>query len=158
MTASLFIAPETVRGTVELVLAIALGSELRPAPPRDWSASDEPPWSSAVMVSGTFRGAVTITCFPAFAYEIARRMLGIEHVSEGIARDALSELANVIGGNIKSQLASDVGEACHLSVPIIGIGQLSIAGGNVLHSEWCDIDGYTVLVEVTEGPRERAVS
>lgn len=151
----LHVVPEIVHDTIEQVVAIALGSEVRPTRPCDWRVE---PWSSAVLISGHFRGAVTITCLPEFAYAAARRMLALESVGETLARDALSELVNVIGGNIKSQLASDLAEVCHLSVPIAATGHISIPRGRVMHAEWCEVDGHVVLVEITEGPPERLVS
>ena len=66
----------------------------------------EDPLSAWVEVSGPWTGAVVLTCGRATAADLAGILLGApadELASEDIA-DALGELANVVGGNVKALL------------------------------------------------------
>jgi chemotaxis protein CheX len=63
--------------------------------------------SAWVVVSGPWTGAVVLSCARATAEELSRTLLGEPETqpvaSEDVA-DALGELANVVGGNVKALL------------------------------------------------------
>ncbi len=68
-----------------------------------------------VSVSGGWQGLVVLACSSATASLAAASLLGtpLAEVTHGDVRDALGELANVLGGNVKSLLAP----SCTLSLP-----------------------------------------
>jgi chemotaxis protein CheX len=60
--------------------------------------------TGCVQISGEWQGAVLLQTSAAFATQAAARMLSIptEEVTESDLLDALAELTNMIGGNLKS--------------------------------------------------------
>ncbi|MBI1758553.1 MAG: chemotaxis protein CheX [Actinobacteria bacterium] len=77
--------------------------------------------SAAVSVTGAWRGHVVVACSSAASRHAAAALLGVElaDVSGDDIADALGELANVIGGNVKSLLP----EPSALSLPHVVIAQ-----------------------------------
>ena len=72
--------------------------------------------SAMVMVSGAWQGAVIITASRNLAGLAAAHMFSVapEEVSDECVGEALKELANITGGNIKTVLP----EPCVLSTPV----------------------------------------
>lgn len=64
------------------------------------------PVVGCVLVSGAFNGAVTIECGEAVARDAAATMFGVAPRLAGAAeiRDAMGELVNMTGGNVKALL------------------------------------------------------
>lgn len=62
--------------------------------------------SASVSVTGAWHGHVVVTCSTGAARHAAAALLGIEgdEIAEADTADALGELANVIGGNVKRLL------------------------------------------------------
>jgi chemotaxis protein CheX len=87
--------------------------------------------SASVSVTGAWRGHVVVRCSAAAARNAAAALLGVEleDVTPDDVTDALGELANIIGGNVKSLLA----EPCALSLPHV-----------LIHGE----SGYPQVIEV----------
>jgi chemotaxis protein CheX len=83
------------------------------APTEQW-------WTAAVNLSGEWNGAVLVECDQEQACRFAVRFLSIDPAEAGeeIVRDVLGELANMIGGNLKSALMSGI----RLSLPSIVSG------------------------------------
>ena len=75
---------------------------------------------AAVTLSGGWNGAVAVECDRRQACEFASRLLSIEATStyDDLVRDALCEIANMIGGNMKCILASGIS----LSSPVVQQG------------------------------------
>ena len=77
-----------------------------PAPVAD--PPDESGWTRAeVTISGDWSGTVRVSCPPSAARHLAAAMLDLEAgtaADEDEVNDAMGELANVIGGNIKGCL------------------------------------------------------
>ena len=79
-----------------------------------------PTLASVVQISGAWNGAVIVHCTTSLARRATEIMLGIAEgaaSAEDIA-DALGEIANMIGGNIKSLVL----EPSHLSLPAVSEG------------------------------------
>lgn len=73
---------------------------------------------------GRANATVHIGTSLAFANVITARMLGLpetEPIEDAMVHDAIGELSNVVGGNIKSSL-SDQGWPCTLTVPSVARG------------------------------------
>src|SRR2546430_12672683 len=87
--------------------------------------------SASVSVTGAWRGHVVVRCSAQASRNAAAALLGVEldDVTTEDVTDALGELANIIGGNVKSLLP----EPCALSLPHV-----------VIHGE----SGYPHVVEV----------
>lgn len=91
---------------------------------------------AAVSVTGAWRGHVVVECSSAASRHAAAALLGIEasDVSGDDVADALGELANIIGGNVKVLLP----EPCALSLPYV----VTAAGAHWPSvTEVCRLDG-----------------
>ncbi|HVC25808.1 MAG TPA: chemotaxis protein CheX [Acidimicrobiales bacterium] len=75
---------------------------------------------SRVDIDGAWTGCVEVSCSMAVARKIASVMFAAEpsEIAEADVRDAVGELVNVVGGNIKSILPAPTS----LSVPILDDG------------------------------------
>jgi CheY-specific phosphatase CheX len=86
-------------------------------------------YTATVGFVGEWRGAVLVRCSIPTAQELAQRLFKLQTVSEDDVADAMGELANMIGGNLKSVLPPGV----ILSVPNVALGgdlAVRICGGN----------------------------
>ncbi|NOU31915.1 MAG: chemotaxis protein CheX [Polyangiaceae bacterium] len=72
-------------------------------------------WEARVGLTGSVTGELVIRCSEAFARRAAAQMLGTEAESDEVAQDALSELSNVVAGNVKGALFAD----CALTTPTV---------------------------------------
>jgi chemotaxis protein CheX len=111
--------------------------------------------SAAVSVTGAWNGHVVLECSAAASRDAAAAMLGIgaDEVAESDIADALGEMANVIGGGVKSLLPGE----CALSLPhvVTAVGHRRVwpAVTEVcrLHGSWGD---EPVTVSVLEQREE----
>jgi chemotaxis protein CheX len=101
--------------------------------------------TASVSVTGSWRGHVLVTCSDTAARNVAAVLLGVEFgdVAEGDIADALGELANVIGGNIKSILP----DMCALSLPHVHVE--GSAGRYPASAEICRLSGIWLDDPVT---------
>lgn len=85
---------------------------IEPAPP-----VPDPRLAAVVSLSGGFEGAVSLELSTAAGREIASLMfgLGVEEISWEDTADAVGELANIVGGNVKALL----GRPAALSLPSV---------------------------------------
>ncbi len=107
-------------------------------------------WTGCVTISGPFSGGVMVTCPRYFAESMARTFLdepADKPVSPELAREALAEMTNVVGGNLKA-LFSPAGSACRLSLPTVSSERGNTQGGKVIFEEWFDCLGVPVCVTV----------
>jgi len=76
--------------------------------------------SGVVTISGAWRGAVVLQCSPEHAAEAAEAMFAAEpgSLSPAEVADALGELTNMVGGNLKNLLP----EPSTLSIPSVSGG------------------------------------
>ncbi len=136
-----------VQMVVEEVWTSFLGDE-EPLLPVDAGALDVG-WSAAVTVSGEWQGAVSVELPRTMAEEITRRMLGLDDgpdaVGDDDVADAVGELVNMIGGNVKSLMPGPSA----LSLPVVAAGRVARASDAV---EACRLDaswaGAPLLVSV----------
>ena len=75
--------------------------------------------AGCVQITGTWEGTVAIVCPMNLAKKVSAIMFGIDENEAGDEeiQDAIGELANMTGGNIKSLLP----EPCYLSLPAVAI-------------------------------------
>jgi chemotaxis protein CheX len=76
--------------------------------------------NACVQIAGSWEGAVAIECPRPLAQTVAAAMMGapLAEVTLEDTQDALGELANITGGNIKALLP----EPCRLSLPAVAEG------------------------------------
>jgi chemotaxis protein CheX len=116
----LFTLAETVWGSI-------LGLQLSRADEVDGKIGDTTV-IACVQITGDWEGAVTVACSQSLATKLAAAMFGLEpdELSEDEVRDAMGEIANMTGGNVKG-LAPGVNT---LALPTVAEGEensLSIA-------------------------------
>jgi chemotaxis protein CheX len=73
--------------------------------------------TAAISLAGTWKGAVLVECGLNEAFSFTSQMIGVDLPTSynDDVRDALGELANMVGGNLKSVLPGGVG----LSLPTV---------------------------------------
>ncbi|RBY80951.1 chemotaxis protein CheX [Geodermatophilus sp. TF02-6] len=122
----------TVAEIAEQAWAALVGEEevlvpLPGEPPTD-------PVSSWVEVVGPWTGAVVLTCGRDTAEQLARALLG-EHAPEVVdgedVVDALGELANVVGGNVKALLPAP---------SVLGLPEVGAAPSPGSPADTCRVD------------------
>ena len=108
-------------------------------------------WSAAVTVSGGWKALVLIQLTDDAARGVTVQMLGMgedEQPSPADLTDALGELVNVIGGNVKSLMPGP----SQLSLPLVAQGTVSSSSASEL-VEACRLDltwaGQPVRVAVS---------
>lgn len=97
--------------------------------------SDERTISASVQITGAWDGALVVVCSHALARCFAGAMLELEldEVEDAEVNDAMGELANIAGGNLKALVD---GQA-KLSLPVVAGGvdlSLRVPGGTVLNN------------------------
>ncbi len=116
---------EAIQGIVSTVWESVLGMHIAPEDPisafsphsGDAVADQAHTYAGVVQISGAWDGAVTVQCSARAARHAARTMFGLtdDNVSISDLQDALGELTNMTGGNIKALLP----ETCHLGLPVV---------------------------------------
>ena len=79
-------------------------------------------WSAAVSVSGGWHGVVTVELDAEVARQLGARMLDLpsaEEAEDADVADAVGELVNMIGGNVKSLMPGP----SVLSLPLVAAGR-----------------------------------
>jgi chemotaxis protein CheX len=147
MTALVEPSLDDVSMVVEEVWSTFLGTEdpLVPGPPGELAVG----WSAAVTVSGEWEGMVSVELPAGVAEEVTRRMLGLpegpEQAEDADVADAVGELVNMIGGNVKSLMPGP----SVLSLPVVAAGRVARPSDVV---EVCRLDaswaGSPLLVSV----------
>ena len=118
------VSPELadVHAIVDQVWSSFLGTEeplLPQSVPAGQAFSAETAWSAAITVTGGWNGVVTVELAESVAVTLTTEMLGVTDVEEGDIADAVGELVNMIGGNIKSLMPGP----SVLSLPIVAVGR-----------------------------------
>ena len=125
-----------VQALVEEVWASFLGEdEPLLVLPLDDDVAPETGWSAAVTVTGAWEGIVSVSLSVATAQEVCRRMLGVEDTHDEDVADAVGELVNMIGGNIKSLMPGP----SVLSLPVVAAGRVARASDT---TEVCRLDAW----------------
>ena len=109
--------------------------------------------ATCVQITGGWQGAVVLGCSQAFARHAATVMFNTSAEDRNLTdmQDAIAELTNMIGGNLKGLLP--VADACQLSLPAVIAGAdftTRIPGSQLLKRVALDCGGETVVVNVLE--------
>ncbi len=116
------VTPEQVHAIASEVWESLLGMPLLPHPlGADAPALQGESMTGCVHVSGEWNGSVFLQCGVDVAATLAEAMFAAEPgtLSDDEVSDALGELTNMVGGNVKSLLPAP----SRLSVPSIAVGQ-----------------------------------
>lgn len=119
---------------VESIYSTMLDQPIRALDPVAPALTDKV--TSSVYLEGSWNGGVALQCSHRYACLVAARFLGIdppEKVNDDV-RDVLGELANMIGGNLKSCMGTDV----RLSLP-------SVIDGSNYEIRICGSEGHEDL-------------
>jgi chemotaxis protein CheX len=105
--------------------------------------------TSCVHITGEWEGSLAMTFGPALSRRLAAGMFGLDDadLDDELVRDAVGELANIAGGNVKGMVAAET----ELSLPqvIEGSGYtMSVPGTRVLCEAGfeCGPDTFVVTV------------
>ena len=144
MTVTLEPSYDDVQMLVDEVWTSFLGTEepLLPCGPGELNVG----WSAAVTVSGEWHGVVSVELPTGLAEEVTRRMLMVDEAHDEDVADAVGELVNMIGGNVKSLMPGP----SVLSLPVVAAGRVARPSDSV---EVCRLDaswaGTPLLVSVS---------
>ena len=124
-----------IRQITQWIWAATLDREIQPGHHPDWQARQTQTLMGSVRITGDWEGAVTLNCSTALARQIAAIMFGIPEQATTIeqTQDALGELTNMVGGNIKALLPVP----SRLSLPTVaeGVDYLALLPGGRVISE-----------------------
>lgn len=105
--------------------------------------------TGCVQISGEWQGAVVVQSSDKLAKLFAARMFAsdVENLSNSDVLDAFAELTNMIGGNIKCQVA----HPSFLSIPSVTVGtnyDFHLVGANVVRdvSTLCEDNSCRIVV------------
>ncbi len=110
--------------------------------------------AGCVQITGAWEGTVALQCHMSLAKQVASIMFDVNNgtVSKDQIQDALGEMANMTGGNIKSLLP----EPCYLSLPAVAVTQngFRIPGGELVTQVTfqCNGDHFMVSLLKREEP------
>lgn len=108
---------------------------------------------ASICFAGDVTGTVSIHISQGFCKEMAARMLGTavdEIDGDGEVEDLLSEISNIVGGNLKSAI-TDAGAGCVFSTPSLTAGSdftIESLGLEQYERFACQHEADTVLVEM----------
>src|ERR1700761_3459081 len=93
---------------LDAVVSTMLHSNAIPMPEGTSSASLSPAdiWTGQIKISGAFSGVIVLTCTRQFAHHAAKSIFGEDSPKDEDAQDALAELTNVTGGNVKCLMSN----------------------------------------------------
>lgn len=102
--------------------------------------------TSCVQIDGDWHGALVLQCPLELGRSLATAMFqGDSEPDVGQVRDALGELANMTGGNVKAVLPG----SCRVSLPAVVVGSdydLSIVGTSTVSAVSFICNGHPLLV------------
>jgi chemotaxis protein CheX len=147
MTSSI-VTDDDLFALAETVWSSVLGLELTRADDHD-DKIGETAITSCVQIMGDWDGAVTVACSPAVATQLACAMFQLEpdDLSDDEVRDAMGEIANMTGGNVKGMAPG----TNTLALPTVTEGEqgaFGIPGTSRLNRIVGSTDGSPVVVTV----------
>lgn len=92
-------------------------------------------WSAAVTVTGAWEGMISVALPTSAAEEVCRRMLDVDETHDEDVADAVGELVNMIGGNVKSLMPGP----SVLSLPVVAAGRVARPSDA---TEVCRVDAW----------------
>jgi len=117
---------EQITEIARMVFTTVLGLDAEPVDRDGPAAGDAGMLSGVVRITGAFDGTVTVSCTPALASHATAILFAVPDgtASESDTRDALSELVNITGGNLKPLVPGP----SRLSLPEVAEGAALVDG------------------------------
>jgi chemotaxis protein CheX len=108
-------------------------------------------FTGCVQITGAWEGAVTVHCSEELAKRLTAAMFMVEvaDTTPEEVSDALGELANMVGGNVKALLP----EPCRISLPAVADGmdyRLSVPGARPVSAVTWTCNGEPLMVRLLE--------
>ncbi|HYH48768.1 MAG TPA: chemotaxis protein CheX [Acidimicrobiia bacterium] len=108
-------------------------------------------FTGCVQITGAWEGAVTVHCSEELAKVLtaAMFMVDAQDTTPEEVTDALGELANMVGGNVKALLP----EPCRISLPAVADGmdyRLSVPGARPVTAVTWTCNGEPLMVRLLE--------
>jgi chemotaxis protein CheX len=102
--------------------------------------------TGCVHLSGAYTGSIMLQCSAPAARDAAAALFSIQpaDVTQNEVVDALGELANMVGGNVKSMLPGPSA----LSLPAVVHGQLAVPGAQVVREVALSWRGESLVVSL----------
>lgn len=144
---------DEIVNVVRSVGDLALGADVSHETDCTWRRGHDV-WAGCVSITGAWRGSVVITCTVDFATHAASHMFQVpfEDTDEDAAREALQEVVNMVGGNIKSLYSALAGSTCKLSLPLVAAGSIRIPDATVVRDVCFSGAGHAFSVTVYDVP------
>ena len=141
---------EQIAEIARSVWASFLGMTLSDLEIPESAATNE--WHSAsatVQISGSWNGSVILSCSAGLARKAAAAMfeLAEDNLDDGEVADALGELVNILGGNLKCLLP----EPSQLSLPTVSLGaahMVTVPGAGLLDHAELECEGGRLHIAV----------
>ncbi len=158
---------QEICAVTESVLSTMMALESQPGQPSPDSGGPGPIGGVSAMVSfvGTWAGTGAVSCEEKMACRLVGAMLMSEYaeVNEDVL-DAMGEIANMIIGNIKTNLEEALGPLA-LGIPTVTFGENFSTRSSAKHSwtlvpftcEGCQLFVQVMLVESSEFSRVRSI-
>ncbi|MBY0280437.1 chemotaxis protein CheX [Candidatus Binatia bacterium] len=141
---------EQITEITQMVFTTVLGLDAVPAEVDGSLAAAAGMLAGAVQITGAFEGTVTVACSSALASHAAAILFDVPDgaATESDTRDALSELINITGGNLKPLVPGP----SKLSLPCIADGGSAedLPAGKLLGKVRFDCMGQPVEVALLE--------
>ena len=131
---------------VSFIWPILFGNEIEPGP----TTPIEHCLSASISIGGLWTATLVVTLDADLAARSAASLLDLDvaDLDEEVLRDAVGEIANVVGGNVKG-LLDDNGEST-LSLPVVARSDQTIAGGHVTIRTGFDVGGSPMVWKLYE--------
>lgn len=143
---------EQITEITRMVFDTVLGLDAVPADGPPPPSTGPAMLAGAVRITGAFDGAVTVSCSSQLARHAAAILFDVPDgtATESDTRDALSELVNITGGNLKPLVPGP----STLSLPEVADGatHAALAGSRLLGRVRLDCLGQPVEVTLLESP------
>lgn len=109
--------------------------------------------TACVHITGGWTGAVSLALPAGLADHVAATMFALDpsEVSRDDVRDAVGEIANIAGGNVKGMIEAD----CELSLPVVAEGDdcaIAIPGTVVLSTAVVEANGVPFAISLHAQP------
>lgn len=120
-------------------------------PGQPGSAAGQRTFTGCVQITGAWEGAVTVHCSENLAKVLTAAMFMVDpdDTTPEEVTDALGELANMVGGNVKALLP----EPCRISLPAVADGmdyRLSVPGARPVTAVTWTCDGEPLMVRLLQ--------
>lgn len=148
---SLQLVDDDLAGLAGAIWTSIVGQDVDPCALPFEELAEERTMTACVHISGGWQGSVSMVLPAALAQRVASLMFDVPvaELDPAEVRDAIGELANIAGGNVKGL----IDEPCDLSLPVVAEGVsylLTIPGARVTASVVLAHEGIPFALQIHE--------